>query len=93
MLNLMKLMRRYEFYAGNIPSHSLTHPGTDERITYMDALLQTTHTKKGTHNNRQSEKEYIQSLMFGDKNLDSSLHYFQNDLQKNPDSVDSLYKE
>jgi tetratricopeptide (TPR) repeat protein len=29
--------------------------------------------------------------MFGEKNLDSSLHYFQNDLQKNSNDVDSLY--
>ncbi len=91
MLDFMKLMRRYEFYSSNIPSYFLTHPGTDERISYIDALLQTTYTQKGRDTIIGNLKRIQTILMFGEKNLDSSLHYFQNDLQKNPDNVDSLY--
>jgi predicted Zn-dependent protease len=91
MLDFMKLMRRYEFYSNNIPSYFLTHPGTDERISYIDALLQTTYTQKGRDTIIGNLKRVQTILMFGEKNLDSSLHYFQNDLQKNPNNVDSLY--
>ncbi len=91
MLDFMKLMRRYEFYSSNIPSYFLTHPGTDERISYIDALLQTTYTQKGRDTIIGNIKRIQTILMFGEKNLDSSLHYFQNDLQKNSNDVDSLY--
>ncbi len=47
MLDFLRIMRRYEFYSNNIPSYFLTHPGTDERTRYIDALLQTTYTRKG----------------------------------------------
>jgi predicted Zn-dependent protease len=91
MLDFLKLMRRYEFYSSNIPSYFLTHPGTDERISYIDALLHTTYTQKGRESIIGNLKRVQTILVFGEKNLDSSLHYFQNDLQKNPNNVDSLY--
>lgn len=91
MLDFMKLMRRYEFYSNKIPSYFLTHPGTDERISYIDALLQTTYTQGGRENIIGNLKRIQTILMFGEENLDSSLHYFQNDLQKNPTDIDSLY--
>ena len=84
MLDFMKLMRRYEFYSSKIPSYFLTHPGTEERIRYIDALLQTIYTQKGQESIIGNLKRVQTILMFGEKNLDSSLHYFQNDLQKNP---------
>jgi len=61
MLDFMKLMRRYEFYSSNIPSYFLTHPGTDERISYIDALLQTTYTQKGRDTIIGNIKGYKQS--------------------------------
>jgi predicted Zn-dependent protease len=91
MLDFLKLMRRYDFYSSNIPSYFLTHPGTDERISYVDALLQISYTRKGRESIIGNLKRVQTILMFGEKNLDSSLHYFQNDLQKNPNNVDSLY--
>ncbi|HEX7534645.1 MAG TPA: M48 family metalloprotease [Syntrophales bacterium] len=91
MLDFMKLMRRYEFYSSKIPSYFLTHPGTEERISYIDALLQTTYTQKGRNSIIGNLKRIQTILMFGEKNPDTSLHYFQNDLQKNPNNVDSLY--
>ncbi|HET6461430.1 MAG TPA: M48 family metalloprotease [Syntrophales bacterium] len=91
MLDFLKLMRRYEFYSNKIPSYFLTHPGTDERITYIDALLQTTFTQKGRETIIGNLKRIQTVLMLEDNNLDSSLHYFQNALQKNPDDVDFLY--
>ncbi|MGZ3577648.1 MAG: M48 family metalloprotease [Syntrophales bacterium] len=91
MLDFMKLMRRYEFYSSKIPSYFLTHPGTEERISYIDALLQTTYTQKGRDSIIGNLKRIQTILMSGEKNPDTSLHYFQNDLQKNPNDVDSLY--
>jgi predicted Zn-dependent protease len=91
MLDFLKIMRRYEFYSNNIPSYFLTHPGTDERITYLDALLQTTYIHRGAESIIGNLKRTQTILMFGEKNLDFSLKHFQNELQKNQNDVDVLY--
>jgi predicted Zn-dependent protease len=91
MLNFLKIMRRYEYYSSTIPSYFLTHPGTDERISYLDALLQTSYTHKGEDSIIGNLKRIQIILTFKGKNLDSSLKHFQNELKKNPNDVDALY--
>jgi beta-barrel assembly-enhancing protease len=91
MLDMLKMMRKYEFYSNNIPSYFLTHPGTDERISYIDALLQTTYTNTGAKSIIGNFKRIQTVLMFGEKNPDVSLKYFKNELQKNQNDVDALY--
>src|SRR5512133_2539388 len=49
MLDFLKIMRRYEYYSNAIPSYFLTHPGTDERTRYIDALIQTIYTQPGAN--------------------------------------------
>lgn len=91
MLNFLKSMRRYEFYSNSIPSYFLTHPGTEERISYLDALLHTSYTHKGEDSIIGNLKRIQTILTFKEKNLDSSLKHFQNILQKNQNDVDALY--
>ena len=47
MLDFMKIMKNYEFYSSNIPSYFLTHPGTEDRIRYLDGLIHIKYTQKG----------------------------------------------
>jgi len=91
MIDFLKTMRRFEFYSNSIPSYFLTHPGTDERIRYLDAAIQTTPPGKGSDSVIGNLKRVQTILMFGERNLDVSLHYFQNELKKNPKDVDALY--
>ncbi len=91
MLDFMKKMRRHEFYSSSIPSYFLTHPGTDERMAYLDALLQTTYVSRGSDSLIGNLKRIQTNLMFEEKNLDISFNHFQNELQKNPNDVDALY--
>jgi len=91
MLDFMKKMKRYEFYSSNIPSYFLTHPGTDERITYIDALLQTTYTHTGAKSIIGNLKRMQTFLILREKDLDSGLKHFQSNLQKNQNDVDALY--
>lgn len=91
MLDFLKIMRRYEYFSNSIPSYFLTHPGTGERITYLDALLQTTYTKRGK-NDIYGELRHIKTtLVLKENNLNESLKYFENELKKNPDDVDFTY--
>jgi predicted Zn-dependent protease len=91
MLDFLKTMRRYEFYSNSVPSYFLTHPGTDERIRYLDAAIQTTHLRAGEHSIIGNLKRIQTILMFGERNLEVSFNHFQNDLKKNPEDVDALY--
>jgi beta-barrel assembly-enhancing protease len=91
MLDFLKTMRQYEFYSSNVPSYFLTHPGTDERIRYLDALLQTKYLKTGSKSILGQLRRVQTLLMFEGKNLDVNLKYFQLALEKNPEDVDYLY--
>jgi len=91
MIDFLKTMRRFEFYSNSIPSYFFTHPGTDERIRYLDAAIQTTYPGKGSDNIIGNLKRVQTILMFGERNLDTSLQYFQNELKKNTTDVDALY--
>ena len=91
-LDFMKIMRRYEFYSSNIPSYFLTHPGTDERIRYLDAALQTTYTERGQTSIIGNFKR-IQTILrlIASADLQANLRHFTEDLKKNPADVDDLY--
>lgn len=91
MLDFLKTMRRYEFYSNSVPSYFLTHPGTDERIRYLDAAIQTTHSRKGSKSIIGNLKRIQTILMFGERNLEVSLHHFQSELKKAPMDLDALY--
>ncbi|MBW2631032.1 MAG: M48 family metalloprotease [Deltaproteobacteria bacterium] len=91
MLNFLKIMRKYEFYSNSIPSYFLTHPGTGDRIIYLDGLLQTKYTKGGAENIIGGLGRIKTILVIDRKDLDSSLRYFQNVLKKDPNNPDALY--
>ena len=91
MLNFLKIMRKYEFYSNSVPSYFLTHPGTGDRIIYLDGLLQTRYTKGGAESIIGGLERIKTTLVVDRNNLDSSLRYFQNILKKDPKNPDALY--
>jgi beta-barrel assembly-enhancing protease len=91
ILDFLKIMRRYEFYSSAIPSYFLTHPGTDERIRYLDGLLQTTYRQRGKESITGGLKRVQAVLALENKNLDATLRKYQDDLKKSPGDVDIMY--
>jgi len=92
MVDFLKIMRRYEFYSNSIPSYFFTHPGTDERIRYLDGMLQTTYRRQNGKESIIGGLKRIQAILALDnKNLDVTLKKYEDDLKKNPDDVDILY--
>ena len=90
-MSILRLMRRFEFYSNSIPSYFLTHPGTDDRIRYIDGLLQTVYA------NNQGKAEIVgpfrrikMMLMTGGE-LESRVRFFEEEVKRNPSDVDSLY--
>jgi predicted Zn-dependent protease len=91
MLDFLKIMRQYEYYSSNVPSYFLTHPGTDERIRYLDALLLTKYGSGGSRSLFGQLKRVQTLLVLEGKNPDANLKYFQTALLKNPEDADYLY--
>ncbi len=91
MLTFLKTMKNYEFYSNSLPSYFMTHPGTDERIGYIDSLLQSRYRGSGSLSLLGGLQRTQTVLMLGDSNLDHAFKYFQNRLNRNPDDVDALY--
>jgi predicted Zn-dependent protease len=92
MVDFLKIMRRYEFYSNSIPSYFFTHPGTDERIRYLDGMLQTTYRQQNGKKSILGSFKRIQAILALDnKNLDITFRKYEEDLKNNPDDVDILY--
>jgi len=91
MLSFLKTMKNYEFYSSSLPSYFMTHPGTDERIGYIDSLLQSRYRSRGSQDILGGLKRVQTILALEDKNQDNALKYFKDRLNKNPDDVDALY--
>jgi predicted Zn-dependent protease len=91
MPDFLKVMRRNEFYSNSVPSYFLTHPGTDERIRYLDGLIQIRYNRRG-HENIIGGFRRIQTILrLNDKDEQSALRYFKNEAEKNPPDVDALF--
>ena len=91
-LNLLRLMRRYEFYSNSVPSYFRTHPGTEDRIRYIDGLLQTTYAGGGGGDEVIGPFRRVKAIMMtGGGDLDSRIRYFESEVRNNPADVDGLY--
>ncbi|MBU4370518.1 MAG: M48 family metalloprotease [Proteobacteria bacterium] len=91
MLDFLKIMRNYEYYSNTIPSYFLTHPGTDERSRYIDALLQTTHRQGGADQIIGNLRRIQTILLLDGKPPDANIRHFLKALKDHPDDTDVLY--
>jgi len=91
MLDFLKSMRKYEFYSNTVPSYFLTHPGTDERVRYLDGLIQTAYSSRGKESILGNFKRIQTRLLITSGDLEANRRRFQNGLNKNPLDVDDLY--
>jgi predicted Zn-dependent protease len=91
MLDFLKIMRRYEYYSNTIPSYFLTHPGTDERSLYIDALLQTTYRRGGVDQIIGDLRRIQTVLLLDGKPPDANIQHFLKALKDQPNDTDALY--
>ena len=84
MLTFMKIMKNFEYYSNSIPSYFLTHPGTDERIRYIDGLLQTRYKARGATGFYPGLPRIQTLLLLSEKETDSAQRNFENKLKTNP---------
>lgn len=91
MIEFLKIMKQYEFISKSIPSYLFTHPGTDNRIFYLDSLLHT-HYRGGGSRDIVGNFVRMQSLIVLDGNgLINRRKTLTQSLHKDPRNVDLLY--
>ncbi len=91
MIDFLKIMKKHEFISKTMPSYLLTHPGTDDRIIYMDALILTKY-RQGGEKNIIDKFNRIQSLIPLDAfELSKRYKQLENSLQSDPNNAELLY--
>jgi beta-barrel assembly-enhancing protease len=91
MIDFLKIMKQHEFISKTMPSYLQTHPGTDDRIIYMDSLVMTRYPQKG-RTNIIGNFSRIQALVPLDgPELKRKYNQLTESLKKSPDNVDLLY--
>ena len=91
MYDFLKIMRTYEFYSNSVPSYFLTHPGTSDRISYLDGLLHVRNREGGAENITGNYDRVKTILYLDDKNPDVKITALTTKLKKNPDDLEALY--
>jgi len=91
MVDFLKIMKQHEFLSKTMPSYLLTHPGTDDRIYYLDTLMLTQYHQRGLKNiiGNFSRMQALISLDAADLNM--KLRQLEESLKKDPDNIDLLY--
>lgn len=92
MVEFLKIIKQYEFFSKTIPSYLSTHPGTDDRIFYLDSLLATQYRNTTGSTNIVGNFVRIQALIARDAD-DLRKHHrkLTKDMKKDPENVDLLY--
>lgn len=92
MVEFLKIIKQYDFLSRSIPSYLKTHPGTDDRIFYLDSIIQTQYRNLGGDRNIVGNFTRMQALVVQDTaDLKRRSRQLTQSLQSNPDNVDLLY--
>ena len=91
MVDFLKIMKQHEFISKTMPSYLLTHPGTDQRIFYLDSLILTRYRRTGAKNIVGNLKRMQTLIAFNENDLDTRYRQLKDALMKNPGDVDLLY--
>jgi len=91
MVDFLKIIKQYEFISKTMPSYLMTHPGTDQRIFYLDGLILTTYRQTGAKNIVGNLKRMQTLISLNAADLDARQRQLKEALIKNPRDVDVLY--
>jgi predicted Zn-dependent protease len=91
MVDFLKIIKKYEFISKSMPSYLLTHPGTDERIFYLESLILTKYRQKGLKNIIGNLSRIQASIMLDRDDLNVRHKQLEELLVQDPGNVDLLY--
>lgn len=92
MVDFLRIIKKYEYISKSMPSYLLTHPGTDERIFYLDSLIQTEYRNFLGMKNIVGNLSRVHALLIlqGD-DLNIRQKQIKESLAKDPENIDLIY--
>ncbi len=91
MIDFLKIMKQHEFLSKTMPSYLQTHPGTDDRIYYMDSLISTIYHQKGKESIIGNFGRMQTLIPLDQSDLNNKYNELAASLKKDPDNVELLY--
>ena len=91
MIDFLKIMKQNEFLSKTMPSYLQTHPGTDDRIIYLDSLVLTQYHQRGAKNIIGNLSRIQATIPLDSDELGKKYRQLEQSLKNDPDNVDSLY--
>jgi len=91
IIDFLKIMKQSEFISKTMPSYLMTHPGTDNRIIYMDALIATQYRQKGAKNIIGNISRIQAFIPLDIQELGKKYKQLDNALKNDTDNTDLLY--
>jgi predicted Zn-dependent protease len=91
MVDFLKIMKQHEFISKTMPSYMMTHPGTDQRIFYLDSLILTQYRQKGAKNIVGNLMRMQTLIPLDEADLNARQRQLAEALTKEPKNVDLLY--
>lgn len=92
MVEFLKIIRQYDFLSRSIPSYLKTHPGTDDRIFYLDGIILTQYPKQTGAQNIVGSFIRMQALVLQDpEDLERRSQQLSQTLKNDPRNIDILY--
>jgi predicted Zn-dependent protease len=91
MIDFLKMMKQHEFLSKTMPSYLQTHPGTDNRIYYLDSLITSQNLQQGAKNIIGNFKRIQATIPLDATSLNYRYNQLLKSLQDNPEDTDTLY--
>jgi predicted Zn-dependent protease len=91
MIDFLKIMKQNEFLSKTMPSYLQTHPGTDDRIIYMDSLILTQYHQSGAKNIIGNFSRIQAIIPLDISELSNKYRQLEQSLKSDSDNVDLLY--
>jgi len=90
-VSFLRLIKRHEFLSKSIPSYLRTHPGTDERIFYLEGLILTQYTHAGKDQIIGNLTRMQALVPLSTAELNVRQRQLNSALAKEPSNIDLLY--
>jgi beta-barrel assembly-enhancing protease len=91
MIDFLKIMKQSEYLSKTMPSYLLTHPGTDDRIIYMDSLILTQYSQRGAKNIIGNLSRIQAYTPLDTSELSRRTKQLEDSLKSDPNNFDLLY--
>lgn len=91
MIEFLRIMKQFEFISKTMPSYMQTHPGTDDRIFYIESLILTRYPPNNVKNIIGNFRRIQDRIPLNTSELERRYRRLEDALNNDPGNADLLY--